>query len=267
MVRELEGIMKEIKRYLESRIGTYGFFFEDLKSGYIYGYNENVKITAAGCMKLPIAVSLIKAVERKKVGFLDKVKIEGKDKVFGTGIIHEFNEREYTIFELLVAMLIQSDNTAANKIIDLVGAEQINKDIKEMSLEKTSLNRKMTDERRYKGEVENITTALDLSKVWKHLYNKTYLSPENSQMLIDILNRQQIKNKLALYIPDDLKYEISSKTGDKSGVENDTELIKLSKGTFSFTVLSMGIPNSVYGTVTLAKCGKMMWDDLMINWN
>ncbi|GAA0085243.1 serine hydrolase [Clostridium sp. CTA-7] len=259
--------MKEIKKYLESRIGTYGFFFEDLKSGYIYGYNENVQMVAAGCMKLPISVSLIKAVENKKIDFLDKIKIDGKDKVYGTGIIHEFNEREYTVFELLVAMLIQSDNTAANKIIDIVGIDEINRDIKEMGLKNTVLNRKTTDERKGKNEVENITSALDLARIWRHLYNSTYLSPENSQMLIDILTRQQIKNKLALYIPDDLKYEISSKTGDKNGVENDTQLIRLSKGNFTFTVLSMGIPNSVYGTVTLAKCGKMMWDNVMNNWH
>ncbi|WP_411168145.1 serine hydrolase [Clostridium sp. MB05] len=259
--------MKEIKKYLESRIGTYGFFFEDLKSGYIYGYNENVQMVAAGCMKLPISVSLIKAVENKKIDFLDKIKIDGKDKVYGTGIIHEFNEREYTVFELLVAMLIQSDNTAANKIIDIVGMDEINRDIKEMGLKNTVLNRKTTDERKGKNEVENITSALDLARIWRHLYNSTYLSPENSQMLIDILTRQQIKNKLALYIPDDLKYEISSKTGDKNGVENDTQLIRLSKGNFTFTVLSMGIPNSVYGTVTLAKCGKMMWDNVMNNWH
>ena len=80
------------------------------------------------------------------------------------------------------------------------------------------------------------------------------------------LTRQQIKNKLALYIPDDLKYEISSKTGDKKGVENDTALIRLNKGNFVFTVMSMQIPNSVYGTVTLAKAGKMMWDEVMNNW-
>ena len=259
--------MKEIKKYLESRMGTYGFFFEDLKSGFIYGYNENVQITAAGCMKLPIAVSLIKAVEDKKHDFLDKIKIESKDKVYGTGIIHEFSEREYTLFELLVAMLIQSDNTAANKIIDILTMDKINEDIRGMGLTNTVLNRKTTDERNAKDEVENITSALDLSKIWKHLYNGTYLNKENSQMLIDILMRQQIKNKLALYIPDDLKYEISSKTGDKAGVENDTQLIRLSKGNFSFTVLSMGIPNSVYGTVTLAKCGKMMWDNVMNNWH
>ncbi|MBS4804738.1 MAG: serine hydrolase, partial [Clostridium sp.] len=222
--------MKEIKKYLESRMGTYGFFFEDLKSGFVYGYNENVQITAAGCMKLPIAVSLIKAVEDKKYDFLDKIKIESKDKVYGTGIIHEFSEREYTLFELLVAMLIQSDNTAANKIIDILTMDKINEDIKGMGLTNTVLNRKTTDERNAKDEIENITSALDLSKIWKHLYNGTYLNKENSQMLIDILMRQQIKNKLALYIPDDLKYEISSKTGDKAGVENDTQLIRLSKG-------------------------------------
>ena len=259
--------MKEIKKYLESRIGKYSFFFEDLKSGYVYGYNENVSMTAAGCMKLPIAVSLIKAVEDKKVDFMDKIKIETSDKVYGTGIIHEFNEREYTVFELMVIMLIQSDNTAANKIIDIVGMEQINEDIRIMGLKNTRLNRKTNDERTAITDIENITTAYDLSKIWKHLSNGTFLNKDNGQMLIDILRRQQIKNKLALYIPDDLKIEISSKTGDKKGIENDTEYLELPKGKFVFTILSQDIPNSVYGTVSLAKCGKMMWDDVMNNWH
>ncbi|MGL4875941.1 MAG: serine hydrolase [Clostridium sp.] len=258
--------MKEIKKYLESRIGAYSFYFEDLTSGFTYGYNENVKMVSAGCMKLPIAVSLIKTVERGDATFLDKIKIELSDKVYGTGIIHEFNDRDYTIFELLVAMLIQSDNTAANKIIDIIGIEKINEDIKAMDLKNTVLNRKTADERST-VETENYTSSKDLGIIWKHLYNKSFLDKKNSTMLIDILRRQQIRNKLALYIPDDLKYEISSKTGDKKGVENDTALIQLSKGNFVFTVLSQDIPNSVYGTVTLAKCGKMAWDSIMNNWN
>lgn len=257
--------MKEIKRYLESRIGTYAFFFEDLQSDFTYGYNENVQMTSAGCMKLPISVSVIKYVEDGKADFLDKIKIEEEDKVYGTGILHEFDNREYTIFELLVAMLIQSDNTAANKLIDIVGIDTINDDIIAQGLKNTKLNRKTSDERAVSSGIENITSALDLSKIWKHLYNRSFLNEKNSIMLIDILQRQQMKNKLALYIPDDLKYEISSKTGDKMSVENDTALIRAEKGVFTFTVLSMGIPNSVYGTVTLAKSGKMMWDSITNN--
>ena len=257
--------MKEIKKYLESRIGTYSFFFEDLESGFTYGYNENVQMTSAGCMKLPIAVSVIKYVEDGNASFLDKIKIEEEDKVYGTGILHEFDNREYTMFELLVAMLIQSDNTAANKLIDMVGMDRINDDIIAQGLKNTKLNRRTSDERATGSGIENITSALDLSRIWKHLYDGRFLSEKNSMMLVDILQRQQMKNKLALYIPDDLKYEISSKTGDKTSVENDTALIRTEKGSFTFTVLSMGIPNSVYGTVTLAKSGKMMWDSITNN--
>ena len=68
-------------------------------------------------------------------------------------------------------------------------------------------------------------------------------------------------------VPDDLKSEISSKTGDKPSVENDTEYIHNKKGNFTFTVLSEKVPNSVYGTITLAKCGKMMWDEITNNWS
>ena len=245
--------MKEVQKYLESRIGSYSFFFEDLKSGYTYGYNENVKMISAGCMKLPIAIALIKEVEEGKIDFLDKVKIESSDKVYGTGIIHEFGERDYTVFELMVAMLIQSDNTAANKIIDLVGMDKINETIKEFGMKNTELNRKTADERNFKSDVENYTTAYDLTLAWKKLSEGSFLSKENSQMLI--------------YIPDNLKFDISSKTGDKKGVENDTALIHTQKGNFACTVMSSGIPNSVYGTVTLAKSGKMTWDAIMNNWH
>lgn len=259
--------MKEIQDYLKTRVGSYSFFFEDLKSGYVFGHNENVPMTAAGCMKLPIAIALIREEELGNLSFMDKVKVEKKDKVYGTGIIHEFNEREYTIFELLVAMLIQSDNTAANKIIDIVGMEKINKTISVLNLKNTFLNRKSGDENSKNNGKENITTAYDLSCIWKCLYNATYLNRNNSTMLIDILTRQQKKNKLALYLQDNFKVDISSKTGDKNGVENDTELIRLEKGDFIFTLMSMNIPNSVYGTVTLAKAGKMVWDNIMNNWN
>ena len=164
-------------------------------------------------------------------------------------------------------MLIQSDNTAANKIIDILGMEQINEDIKSMGLKNSKLNRKTKDERMPEVNIENITSAYDLCMMWKHLYNGTFLNKDNGQMLIDILQRQQIKNKLALYIQDDLKSEISSKTGDKPSVENDTEYIHNKKGNFTFTVHSEKVPNSVYGTITLAKCGKMMWDEITNNWS
>lgn len=259
--------MKEIKRYLESRIGEYSFYFEDLNGGYVYGYNENVKMVAAGCMKLPVAITLLKEVENGVLTLNDKVEVDCNDKVAGTGIIHEFCEREYTLLELLLAMLIQSDNTAANKIIDVIGISRINEIIELMGLKNTRLNRKTRDEKFNSNDIENLTSSYDLCMCWKNLYNHSFLNEEHSNKLIDILKRQQIKNKIAFYIPEGIRETMANKTGDSEGVENDTALIQTSKGNFAFTMLSKGIPNNVYGNVTLAKCGKMMWDMINNSWN
>jgi beta-lactamase class A len=259
--------MKEIKRYLDDRMGDYSFYFEDLDCGYVYAHNENVEMTSAGCIKLPISLALLKEVENNKTGLNDKIKITGEDMVYGTGIIHEFGEKEYTVLELMVAMLIQSDNTAANKIIDIIGMKRINELIKEMGLENTALNRKSKDERLGKKGIENISSSADLSKCWKLLYNTSFLNKEHSSLIIDILKRQQIKNKIAFYMPDSVKQNIASKSGDLETVENDTALMMVSKGNFVFTVMSKNLPNSIYGMVTLSRIGKMMWDMINNNWN
>jgi len=59
--------MKEVRRYLEERLGKYSFYFEDMKSGFVYGYNEHVKMTSAGCMKLPVAMTVLKEAEEGKL--------------------------------------------------------------------------------------------------------------------------------------------------------------------------------------------------------
>jgi len=252
--------MKEIKRYLDNRLGDYSFCFEDLSSNYVYAHNENVVMTAAGCMKLPIAIALLKCVENNSISLIDKVSISDVDMVYGTGIIHEFGEREYSIEELMIAMLIQSDNTATNKIIDTLGITNINESIKDMGLRNTQLNRKTTDERQIKGDIENLSTSADLSKCWRILYAGDFLNKENSYKLINILKRQQIKNKIPFYMPENIKYNIANKSGDLEGVENDTALITTPKGNFTFTIMSKNLPNNIYGTVTITRIGKMVRD-------
>ena len=115
--------MKVIKKYLETREGNYSFYFEEINSGYVYGMNENKEMVSAGCIKLPLAMLLLKEVENGKLELQSKIKMETEDNIHsGTnGIIHEFSAKEYSLYDLLIAMLIQSDNTATNKIIDILG--------------------------------------------------------------------------------------------------------------------------------------------------
>lgn len=259
--------MKIIKKYLDTREGTFSFYFEEINSGYLYGFNEHKEMVSAGCIKLPLAMVLLKEVENGIVQLNSQVKIEIEDKVPGTnGIIHEFSGKAYSLFELLIAMLIQSDNTAANKIIDVLGMERINELFIGMGIKNTKLKSITTDVKLEQDILENATSSFDLSKCFKLLYLKQYLNEENSNLLINILKRQQRTNKIPFYFPRQIQSDIASKGGSLENVENDTALIMIPKGKFLFTVMANNLPNNVYGITTISRLGKMMWDTIDKDW-
>lgn len=259
--------MKEVKKYLESREGNYSFWFEDMSGGYIYAFNEDMPMQSAGCIKFPISIALLKKYEDGGIDIKERVKIDEDDKVDGTGILHEFQDKTYSIEELLIAMIVQSDNTATNKIIDILSIGEINRIIKLMGLTGTELKQKAKPEEEHDGINENVVTARDLGRCWRMLYKKDFLNDKDSEMLLDILKKQQLKYKLSFYLCDEAKKNAASKSGDLKGVENDSIFFETKKGVFTFTVLSNGLPNNIYGNVTLAKCGKMMYDMIENNWS
>ncbi|ARC84757.1 D-alanyl-D-alanine carboxypeptidase family protein [Clostridium argentinense CDC 2741] len=259
--------MKEIKRYLDNRDGIYSFYFEDLKSGYTYGLNENVQMTAAGCIKVPIAMALMKEIENNNFNIDDKVSITKNDMVSGKySIIHEFSEKEYTIKELLIAMLIQSDNTAACKIVNLVGMDRINELIKDMKLYSTEV-RKYPSENKIDDNKENVTTSHDLSKCLRLLSNNSYLNEEHSSLILETLKKNQVNTGIPFYLPHELQSTTANKIGTLKCVENDTALLNLPKGNFVFTVMSSNLPSNVYGLTTISRIGKMMFDMVDKDWN
>jgi beta-lactamase class A len=265
--RNQEDSMKIIKKYLDTREGKYSFYFEEIETGYLYGMHENKEMVSAGCIKLPLAMVLLKEVENGKIQLESKIKIELEDKIHGVnGIIHEFSGKEYTLFDLFIAMLIQSDNTAANKIIEVLGMERINQLFKDMGIRNTKLKRITTDIKLEQDELENTTTSYDLSKCFKLLYLKQYLNEENCNLIINILKKQQVTNKIPFYVPREIQHNIASKGGSLENVENDTALIIIPKGKFIFTVMANNLPNNVYGITTISRVGKMVWDVIDKDW-
>ena len=258
--------MKEVKRYLDSRVGCYSFCFEDLDSGYSYGMNEYETMPSASCIKVPIAAAVLKKVQDKELSLDYKVLIEKKDMVSGPGIVNEFDEKEYSIKELVNAMLVHSDNSATNKVIDLVGMEYVNESIAKMGMKHTHLERKMIDFKERQELMDNYTNAADLAHCLKILYRNEFLDKEHSDILLAALKRQGNRDKVPFYIPQKEWKNIANKTGGLHRAENDMALITVEKGNFILTILSKTLPNNVYGIVTISRVGKMMWDIIDKNW-
>lgn len=252
--------MKDIKKYLdEERDGKYSFYFEDLDGSYTYGYNESEPKTSAGCMKLMLAVVFLKKIEAGAYSLDELVPVKESDKRGGSGILGDFIERTYTIRELISSMLVIGDNTATYKLMTLLGVDQINSMFKELGLTNTVIS----DTPGSKG---NKTTAEDMAKIIKVLYKHSYLDEKHSAYIIDLL-RRRVKSKIAFYLPNETRVQFASKTGDGVGIENEVALINTESGNFVFSIMATDLPNSVYGMISVAKSGMMLWNSIHDNWN
>lgn len=207
-----------------------------------FAYNPNEKIAAASLIKLPILAVALKAVYEDRIKFDQKVQIASKDITGGSGIFKKIEMPfNLTFKELLSFMVIISDNTATNKVINLLGLDYINKEFKNFGLKDTILKRKMMDfSGRSKG-IENYTSSRDTIRILKKIYYEQLINKQFSQFARDLLSRQQYNDRIAYFLPKEV--EIAHKTGLERGVVHDAGIIYGKKKDFIICVLTKDVKN------------------------
>lgn len=184
--------------------------------------------------------SIISKAHKNKINLNTSIKIDKAFIVQGDGIIKDLeNIQNLTILELLTFMIIYSDNTATNILIDLIGFDCINENAKILNLKNTSLNRKMMDFEKINNGIDNFTSASDLTIILEYIYY--YSDNYFRNLMIDILQNQKIKGGLDLELPKDVI--IGHKTGDLDYLEHDVGIVFLENSNYIICVLTKNIIN------------------------
>ncbi|KAB3535430.1 serine hydrolase [Alkaliphilus pronyensis] len=191
---------------------------------WVLRYKENKKFPSASTIKILIMVEALKQVNEGKFTLEQKITAKDSDRV-EFSIISELNISEYTFKDLIILMIIISDNTATNMLIDMVGYESINKMAGVLGLSSTVLKRKMMDFEAAKAGRQNETSAIDMAKILQKIYNKSILNEEMCEIMIDILKRQKHKDSLSRYITDEVT--IAHKTGELDRLNHDIGIFYL----------------------------------------
>ena len=214
------GLENKIENIVEESSANISVSFYDLDQGEGFSINGDERVPSASMIKLLILLKALDDCDKVKINLEDTIRLGDYEKVDGSGILKELsNNHKFSIRELLTLMIIVSDNTATNILIDLLGMEEINKIGHDLGLEKTNLERKMMDSNAREKGLDNFTSSNEILKLLKMIYEKDFVSEDNSKLALDILLRQQERQRLQRYLPEDLK--IASKSGDLDNLEND----------------------------------------------
>ena len=217
--------------------GSAGVVIKDLKMGWEFSHNKEVCFPSASLVKLPIMAAVYNAAQEGKINLKDTLVLKTSYKAPGSGELKNkpFGST-YSVEELVELMITQSDNTAANMLINLLGFDYLNSYFKQLGLENTNLSRKMMDFKYRKQGVENYTTPADIARLLEMIYRGRLMNREVSQACLEVLAGQKIKDRIPARLPPEAL--VAHKTGLERNVCHDAGIVFTEKGDFLICVLT-----------------------------
>ena len=247
----MKGIRDKLLQNVCREMGVVAFCFQMLPAGQAVMHNADKEFRAASMIKLAVMAEVFRRFENGSLNPDDEIVVGPDDKVGGDGIVKELDpDHPLSLRELVTLMIIVSDNTAANLLIDLVGMESVNRLAEDLGMVSTRLRRLMMDSRAAAAGRENTTSAADLMIFFQKLYD---LELAGSKEMLDILQRQQVRGRLEKYLPEDMK--IAFKTGDLDRLEHAGGIFFTPDTDYILIVLTEDVPN-VEGQELIARISR-----------
>lgn len=249
----------ELLKLIQPAGGQWGIVIEDLDGKGSLKLNPDVEFTAASVIKVPIMMAAFREARKGTVRLDDRIILRKEDKVGGSGVLFEFhNGLEITLQDAINLMIVVSDNTATNLVIDAIGKETVNLYMVEKGLKGSRLENYLMKPRPY-GPWNKITAG-DISLLFKGLALRTIDNPGDCDAMIEILKRQQYNEKIPRYLPREAV--CAHKTGEVSGVTHDAGIVKSPSAYFVIVCLSQNLPDTRIGIDVIGHVAKWAYDIL-----
>ena len=161
-------------------------------------------VTAASTIKVPILAAALDEVDAGRLDLAQPSAIPSQ-RTGRSGVLQALSHlNTLTLANLLTLMIIVSDNTATNVVIDLIGMERVNQFCAGAGLSGTVLRRKMMDADAARLGLENTTTAHDQATLLDAIAWRNLLPAPLRAFALQALERQQFNHGLPSLLPDEV---------------------------------------------------------------
>jgi beta-lactamase class A len=249
---------KDIEKSLRDFQGVLGYVIKDLESGRTLTRLPDRRFPSASMVKVPIMAACYKAAEDGRISLHDTLKLKRSDKVRGSGVLRgAATGTPLTVEKLLELMITDSDNIAANMLIDLLGFEYLGLSFRGFGLETTNLSRKMMDFQSRSRGLENYTTPREMALILEKIYRRSCVSLQTSEQCLELLKRQKVNNRIPRYLP--RKVVVAHKTGLEHKVCHDAGIVYTGHGDVLISVLTEGDTGAVIAERMIGRISKLVY--------
>jgi len=157
----------DLQRLATAASGVVGISVIDLSSGQRFDVNESLIFPQGSAIKIPILIELFRRADRGELKLADRLPVQRNNQVGGSGLLQYFSDggSELSLHDLAIAMIVLSDNSATNVLIDRLGMQRVSQTMAEMGAGQTMLQRKMIRPEESARGNENLSTPKEAADV------------------------------------------------------------------------------------------------------
>ena len=255
---KLEAQLANVAEHLN---GVMGYAIMDLSSGETFLRLPDTVFPQASSIKLTILLELMRQAQEGKLSLEEKHTLRRSEMTVGDTepILTMLGDGTVTLslHDLAIFMVVLSDNTATNILIDRLGMDNINQGVTRLGLKETKLRRRMIDLEAAKKGNENVSTPREMLTLIEKVHAGQALDAAHTKEYFDLL-RLPKESEFHKALPEDVS--IADKPGSLEGVRCDTGLIELPGHPFIMSITTTYDANGDEGERAVEAVARLAYD-------
>lgn len=254
----MRDITPDVEQLAKALGGTVSVAVRNIKNAFDFSFNDEVRVGSASTIKVPILLEALRQARDGQLSLDTDYAVAAERRCDGSGVLaHLHDGLVVTIRDLLTLMIIVSDNTATNILIDIVGVDNVNSTLRALGFTGTTLMRRMYDWDAIARGRDNFVVAREMADLLARIARHNALGGEWDELILTIMGKQLFQDELGLLLPDEV---LANKTGQVDGVVNDCGIVTTDRFRYAIAVFTQDAPCPGEAKVTIGRISKVIYD-------
>lgn len=241
--------------------GRVSFDVVDLAGNYRASYDAGASMPAASTIKIPVMVEVFRQLRRGRFTLNRRVTLRNADRDYGWGELCNVRvDTQYSVRTLLSKMIDDSDNTATNMLIRLVGRRNINTTMQNLGLRSTHLTTDIRTATNYVRYALRSSPA-DMATLLSRMARGDLIDTWSSNAMIAILEGQEHNSLIPEPLPDNVL--IAHKTGTLHDTLDDVGVVYASGAPYVIAVMTTDLPELSQGRTFIRGVSKIAYAQMV----
>lgn len=273
-----QSLDKAIRERIAQLPATVSLYAKNLDTGATLGIREAEPVRTASTIKLGIMMAVFDAVARGQAKFEEPLTVTAREQVSGSGVLGtEFSPGvQLPIRDVMHLMIVLSDNTATNLILERFTADSVNAYLDRIGIKTTRSMRKIMGA----GPAQGLSAAgklpenakygigksspLDMVTMLERIERGEIVSAEASKEMIAVLKRNQDNTGITRRLGG---VPVAHKTGALEALRADVGIVYAKTGRVAMAIYVDGMAKPDWspdnpGSLLIADVAQMLVDGL-----